>query len=99
MHRQHADVHEHGLADDCEGCAEIAESPLGRADTAMVRQFVGLATERPRPIPEGTAQAIAVATVLNTLERAGRLAEVAPDLLERYLRDRWNIRCRIEGPA
>lgn len=97
MHNLHPDVHEHGLFDDCPACDEIAENPFANADHDLLRRFVALATANPREIPEVYTDARAVKVVLDTLERAGRIAQDAPNLLETYLRDRWRIRCRIEG--
>lgn len=97
MHTYHPDVHAVGLVDGCPACAEIAENPPGNCDEGLLRQIVAAAVAVPREIPPGETQAIAVANVLNTLERVGRIAEAAPDLLERYLRERWHLRVRIQG--
>lgn len=97
MHSLHPDVHEAGLADGYPACAKIAQTPTAEADESLLRQLIELAVAAPREIPAGETQAYAVVQVLNTLERAGRIAQTAPGLLEAYLRDRWRLRVRIEG--
>lgn len=99
MHTRHADVHDVGLVEDCPGCAELAEKPFATLDDAMLRRMIEQAIPRNREFPESDTEARAVAQVLNTLEQCGKMAEVAPDLLEWYLRERWNIECVITGSA
>lgn len=89
MHAKHPDVHERGLADDCPRCAEMAERPTAECDEEVLRALVELAIRRDRlSRSRSEAEAVASAQVLTALERAGRIAEVAPDLLGRYLRER-----------
>lgn len=98
MHSHHPDVHTDGLADDCPGCAEIAEDPFANADMGVLRDLVALASRRDRhAAARSTTELIASTAILNALERAGKLAELAPAELEAYLRERWNIVCSIEG--
>lgn len=98
MHRPHPDVHTHGLADDCEDCAAHAENPIRELDQAMLTMMLTLATEKPRQIPQGHNQAVAVANVLNALEAAGKLAETAPELFVAYL-GRWGLQLEITHDA
>lgn len=91
MHRHHDDVHDAGLADDCDACAELAQHPLRDGDREMVRQWLELAVQRPRRIPAGHNQAVAVANVLNALEHAGQIAEADSQLFFTYLSERWRV--------
>lgn len=97
MHALHPDVHEAGLADGCPACAKIAQNPTAEADERLLRQLVELAVADPREIPAGETQAYAVVQVLNTLERADRIAKTAPFLFEGYLCDRWRLHVSIGG--
>lgn len=95
-HRAHGDVHEVGLQDHCEGCAELAEDPLGRADTLLLEQLTVLAIDRERLAKiRSTNEGVATAQILTTLERVGKLAEVSPAAVQSYLRERWRLQVRI----
>lgn len=92
--------HPPGLHDDCPRCAEQAEDPFGTLDNENLVALVNLALDRDR-LSRGRSETelVAAATVLTALERAGRLAETHPGGVERYLRERWHLRVRIEGHA
>lgn len=101
-HVAHPDLHEHGLFDECIGCAEIADNPFGGADDRLLRLLVGQTVDRASSGFDQFATGatlIAQKNILNALERVGRLAEAAPDEVERYLRERWGIRCLVVGRA
>lgn len=95
-HRAHGDVHEVGLQDHCEGCAEIAEDPFSRADSVLLRNLAALAIDRDRLGKlRSTNEGVAAAQILTTLERVGKLAELAPETVQSYLRERWRLQVRI----
>jgi hypothetical protein len=104
MHTLHHDVHDYGLADECDGCAEHAEKPFSNLDEWALRDLVErtLRNRFARPFgevvhPRSNAEARAMAVVMTLLEQVGRLAEVAPAPLGLYLRERWKVPCTIEA--
>jgi hypothetical protein len=98
MHTCRRDPHEAGLQDDCLRCVEHAEDPIPTLDEEMLRGLVRLAQDRDR-LAKGRSETelVAAAKILTTLEHVGRLAEVDPAGVERYLRERWHLRVRIQG--
>ena len=97
IHSFHPDVHDAGLADDCEGCAEVAAAPSRNMDDRLLRQMVEFAVDRDRMFKcRSITEAEATARVLTTLEQVGRLCEVAGDHVAAYLRDRWHLDANIE---
>ncbi len=86
-HAVHPDSHENGLADGCPRCAEHAENPLASLDARNLRELVRRAVEDEPARSE--AEALATARVREALERAGKIAEVAPVALAHYLAERW----------
>jgi hypothetical protein len=99
-HTPHADVHDAGLADDCPECEEVATRPWANLDERMLSTLVDRAVDRASGNPHAPRShndEVAEVAVLNTLERIGRLAQCNPAGVERYLRERWHLRCRIQG--
>lgn len=94
-HSAHPDVHTHGLADGCTACEEHASQPTHNLDEWMLRDLLSRALDRTIP-SRSTTEAVAVANVLNILERVGRLAQVEPTAALRYLQ-RWRIYARLEA--
>lgn len=102
MHRPHPDPHQHGLVDECPGCDDLAADPFARMDADLLRFTAERAVDRANngiDSAASDAQLTAEKHVLNVLERVGALATAAPHELERYLRGRWRIECRIVGRA
>lgn len=98
MHTAHPDVHDHGLADDCPRCAEQAEKPIRELDEKMLSELAALAVHRDRLMRgRSEAELVAAANVLNVLEQVGRLCDVAPAVVESYLRERWRIDVQIRA--
>lgn len=101
MHTGHPDVHDHGLQDDCEACTYHADNPLRNLDQDMLHGLVERAladrfdlfamSSGANPAPRSDTEAVAMANVLTMLEQTGKLAEVAPGLVARYVRERWRV--------
>lgn len=89
-HNGHSDIGEYGLAEGCERCVEIAGDPFRHGDETLLRRLMRDATAVPRDFSGTEPQLIATKHVLDTLERAGRIAEVAPEALAEYL-ERWGV--------
>lgn len=94
-HDPHPDVHTHGLADNCVRCADLALAPgnldqeaYGDLIDRTIRWYTG-GREDSRPRSE--TEALAMSVVYNTLNAAGRIAEVAPLQLAQYLNHRWRV--------
>jgi hypothetical protein len=99
MHTSHPDVHEHGLQDGCPRCADHANHPMRDLDDEMLGSLVALAVNPDRfTVGRSETELVAAAKVLTALEHAGHLAEVAPDAVAGYLRDRWRLEATIENP-
>jgi hypothetical protein len=78
------------LSDGCPACEEIAACPVRLADRRVLSTLIAMATDRGvQPRTENEAKA--VANVLTTLERFGRIAEVEPELAIAYLGEKWRI--------
>lgn len=107
-HTLHEDIHEHGLADDCPRCVEMAEAPYYNLDKTSMRDLVrrtlgnryggedSWAGERIEP--RSHTEAVAMATVMTALERAGNLISNEPDFVLDYLLHRWHVDLRV-APA
>lgn len=89
-HRIHEDIQTHGLADDCERCAQHAENPTRDLDPENLRTLVEMAVDRGIR-PRSDTEERAVANVLTTMERFGRIAEASPLAAMTYL-ERWGLR-------
>lgn len=87
MHSIHPDTHTHGLADDCERCAEHAADPLRGLDDENLTRLIHAAVDRSIP-PLTYTDAVASASILTTLEHAGHLYRTAPDLVGEFF-SRW----------
>jgi hypothetical protein len=99
MHRAHPDVHEEGLADECDGCDELADNPFANADSRLLRVLVEQAVSRDRlELARSTNEAVATARILTTLEHVGKLGEMCGDLVTEYLVDRWRLDASISNP-
>jgi len=100
-HAPHPDIHDHGLADDCPRCAEIAGNPVrdldGRAlcgllERTLANRFGGGGSPFGEQVgARSEAEAVAMAMLMSALERAGHLAAEAPDLFVLYLLERWHV--------
>lgn len=98
MHRDHHDIHEHGLADDCGDCEVYADYPYG-LDRIMLSNLIernflfrfGKDGERDENWPRSHNEEIAMANITNTMEHMGKLFETAPHWCEKYLRERWHV--------
>lgn len=44
VHSLHADTHEHGLADDCDRCTELAKDPFRNLDETNLRNLYARTT-------------------------------------------------------
>ncbi len=93
-HSYHADIHSDGLADNCEACRDASHRPMASLDNEALRDLLDRAIKmlnghyvESRSGNESTA----IAEVVLTLERFGRLAEVNPGAVGAYLRDRWRL--------
>jgi hypothetical protein len=95
-HTLHADVHEAGLQDGCPRCAEHAEYPLRDLDDTMVRGLLERSFN-PRNGPRSETERAAVRKVELALHQAGQIAANSPDILERYLLERWRLPTTIEN--
>lgn len=99
MHSPHPDVHDVGLADDCEDCEKIAANPFAGADDRLLRALVEQAVDRNRlSLARSGNEAVATATILTTLEHVGKLGEFSGDLVSAYLADRWRLDAWISNP-
>lgn len=102
-HSPHPDIHEYGLADDCESCADLAKRPWSLLDERAFRDLMErMLSNRfdgygERCHPRSTTEALAMASVLTVLERAGKVAELCPDLFVRYIRDHWQVPLGVVG--
>jgi hypothetical protein len=89
-HSVHPDIHEHGLADDCERCAEIAAEPWKYLDRDGLGRIVVLVTNPDTRFDFRTNnEGVAFAKVMTALEHSGALFASAPSTVERYLNERW----------
>ncbi len=89
VHAVHPDTHEHGLADDCDRCAELAADPVRTLDHINLGRIMRLAVDEDRLAnPSTHNDMVAAARVLTALEHAGHLARTDPqivcDFLARY---------------
>jgi hypothetical protein len=86
IHSIHPDTHTHGLADECERCAEHAQHPIQSLDTVNLRRIMALAVDRDRlGQPATYTDQVAAGRVLTTLEHAGHLARTDPVLFAEFL--------------
>lgn len=86
MHSLHPDTHTHGLADDCERCAEHAEHPIQSLDEVNLRRIMQLAVGEDRWVRSATyTDRVAAGRVLTVLEHAGHLARTDPVLFSEFL--------------
>lgn len=86
MRSIHPDTHTHGLADDCERCAEHAEHPIQSLDTENLRRIMALAVSDDRfGQPATVTDQVAAAKVLTALEHAGHLARTEPVIFSEFL--------------
>jgi hypothetical protein len=109
-HTYHPDSKLHGLADDCLRCAEHAENPFASMDeqslTLLLHRTLanrfgsedGKGPFGPHLVARSETEAVAMASIMNVLERAGRMAEVAPNLLVIYLQNRWRASVVVGFP-
>lgn len=76
-HAFHPDVHTHGLADDCDSCAEAAKDPWNLLDEQMLRALFTRTVEGggARSVPE----AAAMYEIRRTLHRFTHLAKLNPE--------------------
>lgn len=91
MHSYHGDIHEIGLQDDCEACMEHAKNPTRDLDDVMLRNLIFGAVNRNTYVIRTHTEAVAIANILNIMERFGKLCEVAPQYAVRYLQKNWRI--------
>lgn len=99
MHRPHPDLHEHGLADDCDGCEKLADGPVEWGDRRLLQTLVARAHLRARDgadLSRTENQLRAEAHVFDLLTAFGRLATDAPGEVAAYLEDRWRLAVSIE---
>jgi hypothetical protein len=86
MHSIHPDTHEHGLADDCERCAEHAQHPIQSLDQENLRRIMRLAVNLDRlSVAFSYNDQVASAKVLTALEHAGHLARTDPEIVCSFL--------------
>ena len=57
-HVAHPDVHTHGLADNCDRCAQIAERPTANADSVVLANIRLRLTGDALPRTEAEARAV-----------------------------------------
>ena len=91
IHSIHPDTHEHGLADDCPRCAELAERPIQSLDRENLARIMNLAVADDRlGHAVSYLDQVAAGRVLTALEHAGQLARTDPVLFAEYL-ERWGV--------
>jgi hypothetical protein len=75
VHSYHPDTHEHGLADGCERCAELAADPFAGLDDENLRLLAGRAVlwMRDEVYPRSQNEALALRAVERALTAARRL--------------------------
>lgn len=78
MHALHRSIHEHGLADDCPRCTELAQRPTRTLDPEMLGALLirtegwvrGHADCEPRSVNERTAMTEVARTTESLIEEA-----------------------------
>lgn len=99
QHSSHQDVHTHGLADNCDRCAEHAEHPWRDLDEEVLRDLVERATARDRfSLMRSETEGIAMAKVIDALDHVGKLFEAAPVAVVDDLVRRWHAPIEYVGP-
>ena len=75
-HGPHPSISEHGLANGCERCAEIAINPFAGMDTANLATLVERTRRwmRDEEFPRSIAEAVAMGAVEDAIRRADILA-------------------------
>ena len=85
-HTVHEDVHTHGLADDCERCAEHAQDPLRGLDEETLRNLLERVVNREGYRSEN--ERVAIISMTRALQEAASLAELSPLLFAKYMKSR-----------
>lgn len=85
-HTVHEDVHESGLADDCDRCGEHAQRPLVSLDDTTLRDLLQRVVNGTQPRSQN--ESVAMAQVRGVLNEAAVLAELNPVLFAKYMKSR-----------
>ncbi len=84
-HTFHPDPHEHGLADDCPRCAEQAADPVNGLDERNLTRLLELSFDPDRRWSATYNDQVAIANLLNVLDRAGHIGRTCPELFAAHM--------------
>lgn len=85
-HRVHEDVQTHGLADDCDRCAEHAQHPLTSLDEQSLQALLARVVNREGYRSEN--ERVAILNLTKAMQEAAFIAELNPILFAKYLKSR-----------
>ena len=89
-HKPHPDSHTHGLSDECPRCEEHAQHPLLTLDSINLRNLIQRVVNR-----EGyrsDTERVAMMNVRESLEQAGRIAQIHPLAFTKYVSQQWDVK-------